>query len=142
MSGTGDLNLNQIGQWSLRLGICGLFLCAVEPVRTGALQAQRPEPVGVQRISDEAALGARLIARGPVMRSPSDSLGVDRAERAVWGAAIGGVIGVAVGYHRGKVADDRCGSECGGPKGLGPLVVGAVFGLVGSALGAIVGYVL
>lgn len=113
---------------ALRFVFCSLVFCNIEAGAGGALQGQRVAPV--------AARATFSIAVG---RPTFDSLGVERAHHAVIGAAIGAVAGVAIGYHRGRVEDARCGGECGGPR-IATLVDPPLFGLLGAAIGAAVGY--
>ena len=123
-----------------RLIAVGVILCASSTLNTAGLSAQQSVPAGVHRSSSlgrEAALAASV---HPTVRVMSDSGGPDRAQSAVLGAAIGGAVGIVLGYHHGKVDDARCGSECGGPRGIAPVADAFVFGLVGAALGAVVGY--
>jgi hypothetical protein len=125
----------------LRPAIYILLLCTAETFSAGALQAQRSAPAGVQRSSDvNAASGLTSSVRMTVRRSPSDSGGGGRAEHAVVGAAIGAVVGVVVGYERGKAADARCGSGCGGPA-IGRVILPPLYGFLGGAIGAVVGFV-
>lgn len=117
-----------------------MLLCTVAPLTSGAVQAQSPAPVGVQRLSEASALRS---VNTPLAgtRAASGPLGGDRFEHAVWGAAIGGVLGVVVGYYHGKHADAQCSSECGGGR-IEVLVDPPLFGLFGSVIGAVVGYAL
>ena len=129
-------------RWS-RLGAFGLILGAGEPLVMDTLRAQQAVPVGARRLSAEATTSHFDRSWQESVRwSAPDSSVVERMQHALWGAAIGGIVGIAVGYERGKASDRRCGSECGGPVGIAPLVEGVFFGLVGSALGAVVGYAL
>jgi hypothetical protein len=77
--------------------------------------------------------------RVDVRQAASDSGGVARARHAVIGAVIGAAVGAVVGYRRGKAADASCNSECGGPR-IGVLLLPPFYGLLGSAAGAIAGY--
>ena len=127
---------------ALCLGICGVLLCATELLPGGTLYAQRVAPAGIRRVSN-ASEAERITAslRFAVRQSASDSSGADRMEHAVVGAAVGAVVGVAVGYHRGKRADAQCTDVCAGPA-IATLVLPPFYGLVGAAVGGIVGYVV
>lgn len=126
----------------LRVVVCSLFLCCIEAAAGGALRAQVVAPVGVRpRPSPNTAAVQTTLTWSIFARpSTSDSPGTDRMRHAVIGAAIGAVAGVAIGYHHGKVEDARCSSECGGPR-IATLVDPPLFGLLGGAIGAVVGYV-
>jgi hypothetical protein len=52
---------------------------------------------------------------------------------------LGIVVGAAIGYQKGKREDALCTPECGGPQ-IGTLVDPLAYGIVGGAIGAIVGY--
>ena len=65
-----------------------------------------------------------------VRPAPSDSLHGDRVQHAVIGAAVG----LGIGYHRGRMADANCSTECG-PR-IAILRYPPLYGMLGGAIGA------
>lgn len=104
------------------------------------LQAQRMAPVGVRLSTGNWVAGRSTPPlHFTVRRLAADSRDAERARHAVIGTAVGALAGVALGYHRGKIADASCSSECGGPR-IATLIDPPIYGLLGAAVGAIIGY--
>lgn len=124
-----------------RVWTCFLVCCVIQPFAARPLQAQRVAPVGARPLTEGVLPGKIAAPLGiAVRRAPSDSSRGDRVQHAVVGAAIGAVVGLGLGYYRGRMADADCSSECGGPR-IATLVYPPLYGMLGGAIGALVGYV-
>lgn len=90
--------------------------------------------------ASESPFYAPVSRRYPVQFEGDTTSHRHRLRNVLIGAATGGVVGATIGARRGARSDrEQCVPECGGPP-LGAPLYGFIFGVVGMALGGVVGF--